>query len=134
ASLAFPPEDVVWRVLDALLPDRPQSTPALETAVDLGRTRLEMVFKVLDVDGAVQRVRGGCVATGRPWVDDAERYAGIAEARQSEPRAMLAYIRTDGCRMDFLRSELDDPTLDPAAGGCGRCDNCTGHRRTTSVA
>ena len=133
ASLAFPPEDVVRRVLDALLPDRPQSTPALEPAVDLGRTRLEMVLKVLDVDGAVQRVRGGWVATGRPWVYDAERYAGLAEARQSEQRAMLEYIRTDGCRMDFLRSELDDPTLDPAAGGCGRCDNCTGRRRTTSV-
>ena len=133
ASLAFPPEDVVRRVLDALLPDRPQSTPALEPAVDLGRTRLEMVLKVLDVDGAVQRVRGGWVSTGQPWEYDAERYAGLAEARQSEQRTMLEYIRTDACRMDFLRAELDDPTLDPAAGGCGRCDNCTGQRRTTDV-
>ncbi|MBB1009953.1 ATP-dependent DNA helicase RecQ, partial [Dietzia sp. SLG510A3-3B2-2] len=80
ASLAFPPEDVVRRVLDALEPDRPQSTQALEPAVDLGRNRLEMVLKVLDVDGAVQRVRGGWVATGRPWHYDAERYAGLAEA------------------------------------------------------
>lgn len=133
ASLAFPPEDVVRRVLDALLPDRPQSTPALEPAVDLGRTRLEMVLKVLDVDGAVQRVRGGWVSTGQPWEYDAERYAGLAEARQSEQRTMLEYIRTDACRMDFLRAELDDPTLDPTAGGCGRCDNCTGQRRTTDV-
>ena len=133
ASLAFPPEDVVRRVLDALQPDRPQSTPALEPAVDLGRTRLEMVLKVLDVDGAVQRVRGGWVATGQPWEYDAERYEGLTEARQSEQRTMLEYIRTAACRMDFLRAELDDPTLDPAAGGCGRCDNCTGQRRTTEV-
>ncbi|WP_295650800.1 RecQ family ATP-dependent DNA helicase [uncultured Dietzia sp.] len=133
ASLAFPPEDVVRRVLDALAPDRPQSTQALEPAVDLGRTRLEMVLKVLDVDGAVQRVRGGWVATGQPWEYDAERYAGLAEARQSEQQAMLEYIRTAGCRMDYLRAELDDPTLDPAAGGCGRCDNCTGQRRETTV-
>lgn len=133
ASLAFPPEDVVRRVLDALQSDRPQSTQALEPAVDLGRTRLEMVLKVLDVDGAVQRVRGGWVATGQPWEYDAERYAGLAEARQAEQRTMLEYIRTDACRMDFLRAELDDPTLDPAAGGCGRCDNCTGQRRTTAV-
>ncbi|MBB1016136.1 ATP-dependent DNA helicase RecQ, partial [Dietzia schimae] len=133
ASLAFPPEDVVRRVLDALEPDRPQSTQALEPAVDLGRNRLEMVLKVLDVDGAVQRVRGGWVATGRPWHYDAERYAGLAEARQSEQQAMLEYQRTGSCRMEFLRGQLDDPTLDPASDGCGRCDNCTGQRRTTDV-
>ncbi|MBB1031636.1 ATP-dependent DNA helicase RecQ, partial [Dietzia sp. SLG310A2-38A2] len=133
ASLAFPPEDVVRRVLDALEPDRPQSTQALEPAVDLGRTRLEMVLKVLDVDGAVQRVRGGWISTGRQWHYDAQRYAGLAEARRSEQEAMIAYERTGSCRMDFLRTQLDDPTLDPASGGCGRCDNCTGDRRTTSV-
>ncbi|PAY22990.1 recombinase RecQ [Dietzia natronolimnaea] len=133
ASLAFPPEDVVRRVLDALEPDRPQSTQALEPAVDLGRTRLEMVLKVLDVDGAVQRVRGGWIATGRPWHYDAERYAGLAQARQSEQEAMIAYEQTGSCRMEFLRRQLDDPTLDPASGGCGRCDNCTGDRRTASV-
>ncbi|KAA0917152.1 ATP-dependent DNA helicase RecQ [Dietzia sp. ANT_WB102] len=133
ASLAFPPEDVVRRVLDALEPDRPQSTQALEPAVDLGRNRLEMVLKVLDVDGAVQRVRGGWVSTGRPWHYDAERYSGLAEARQSEQQAMLEYQRTGSCRMEFLREQLDDPTLDPTSGGCGRCDNCTGQRRTTDV-
>ncbi|MGN7155759.1 RecQ family ATP-dependent DNA helicase [Dietzia cercidiphylli] len=133
ASLAFPPEDVVRRVLDALDPDRPQSTQALEPAVDLGRNRLEMVLKVLDVDGAVQRVRGGWVATGGSWHYDTERYAGLAEARQSEQQAMLEYQRTGSCRMEFLRAQLDDPTLDPASGGCGRCDNCTGQRRTTEV-
>ncbi|GLB62756.1 ATP-dependent DNA helicase RecQ [Dietzia sp. NCCP-2495] len=133
ASLAFPPEDVVRRVLDALQTDRALSTQALEPAVDLGRTRLEMVLKVLDVDGAVQRVRGGWVSTGQAWDYDAERYAGLAQARQSEQQTMLEYIRTDGCRMDFLRAELDDPTLDPDAGGCGRCDNCTGQRRSTEV-
>ncbi|MFN3601741.1 MAG: RecQ family ATP-dependent DNA helicase [Dietzia sp.] len=133
ASLAFPAEDLVRRVLDALEPDRPQSTQALEPAVDLGRTRLEMVLKVLDVDGAVQRVRGGWISTGRQWHYDAPRYAGLAEARKAEQAAMIEYERTDSCRMEFLRSQLDDPTLDPASGGCGRCDTCTGERRTTAV-
>ena len=133
ASLAFPPEDVVRRVIDALDPDRPQSTQALEPAVDLGRTRLEMVLKVLDVDGAVRRVRGGWVSTGQSWQYDAERYAGLARARQSEQQTMLEYERTGSCRMEFLRAQLDDPTLDESSGGCGRCDNCTGERRTTEV-
>src|SRR6202022_2329203 len=57
ASVAFPSEAMVRNVICALEPDRPQSTPALEPLVDLGRTRLEMVLKVLDVDGAVRRVK-----------------------------------------------------------------------------
>src|SRR6195256_1428439 len=52
ASVAFPSEPLVRKVIDALERDRPQSTPALEPLVDLGRSRLEMVLKVLDVDGA----------------------------------------------------------------------------------
>ncbi len=35
---------------------------------------------------------------------------------------MLAYVATDGCRMRFLREQLDDPE----ATDCGRCDNCGG--------
>ena len=92
-----------------------------------------MVLKVLDVDGAVRRVRGGWVSTGQSWQYDAERYAGLARARQSEQQTMLEYQRTGSCRMEFLRAQLDDPTLDESSGGCGRCDNCTGERRTTEV-
>ena len=36
---------------------------------------------------------------------------------------MIDYQNTDGCRMDFLRRQLDDPELDGT--GCGRCDTCT---------
>jgi hypothetical protein len=43
---------------------KPMSTAALEAHVDLRRTRLETMLKVLDVDGAVQRVTGRLDATG----------------------------------------------------------------------
>lgn len=132
ASVAFPDERTVRRVI-AALGDAPQSTPALESHVDLGRSRLEMVLKVLDVDGAVRRVRGGWVATGAEWVYDTERYAGLAEARRAEQQAMLDYERTDSCRMRFLRAQLDDPLLAAEDGGCGRCDNCTGSTRDAAV-
>ena len=59
----------------------PMSTAALETHVDLSRTRLETMLKVLDVDGAVRRVRGGWTATGQEWAYDAERYDRVAAAR-----------------------------------------------------
>ncbi|HEX6855753.1 MAG TPA: RecQ family ATP-dependent DNA helicase [Streptosporangiaceae bacterium] len=130
ASLAFPPEHMVRTTLAALArAGRPVSAGALETQVDLSRGRLEMMLKVLDVDGAVQRVSGGWQATGRDWVYDAERYERVAAERSREQQAMLGYLATGGCRMEYLRRELDDP----AAAPCGRCDNCTGRHWSTAV-
>jgi ATP-dependent DNA helicase RecQ len=129
-SLAFPPEQVV-RVTLAALADaaRPLSLAALETRVDLSRSRLEMMLKVLDVDGAVRRVSGGWEATGQPWVYEADRYAQVAAERRREQQAMLGYLAADSCRMEYLRRELDDTGAAP----CGRCDNCTGRRWQASV-
>ncbi|MFC0113321.1 RecQ family ATP-dependent DNA helicase [Kibdelosporangium aridum] len=130
ASLAFPPEPVVRQVLAALGDaDGPMSLPALEPRVDLSRSRLEVVLKVLDVDGVVRRERGGWVLLDGSWTYDAERYAHVAEARVAEQQAMLDYQATDGCRMEFLLRQLDDPH----ATACGRCDNCTGRTWDTTV-
>ena len=130
ASLAFPREELVRRTLEVLAAEgRPMSTAGLETYVELNRNRLETMLKVLDVDGAVRRVRGGWEATGREWEYDAERYARVTEAREREQQAMLDYLGTDRCRMWFLRDQLDDP----AAEECGRCDNCGGLDLSTEV-
>ena len=129
-SLAFPPEATVRATLAALADaGRPLSTAALETRIDLSRGRMEMMLKVLDVDGAVRRVSGGWAATGQDWVYDADRYARVAAERAREQQAMLGYIATDGCRMEYLRRELDDPEAAP----CGRCDNCTGRHWPAAV-
>ncbi|MGN6741855.1 MAG: helicase-related protein, partial [Amnibacterium sp.] len=126
ATASMPSREKAEAVLRELEPDRPLSTPALEALVDLKRSRLELLLKVLDVDGAVRRVQGGWVATGRPWTYDAERYERIAAAREAEQRHMLDYealpAGPDGCRMQYLQRVLDDPTAVP----CGRCDNCAG--------
>ncbi|KMO67997.1 ATP-dependent DNA helicase RecQ [Mycolicibacterium chlorophenolicum] len=132
ASVAFPAESLVRKVIRELDTDRPLSTAALEPLVDLNRSRLEMVLKVLDVDGAVRRVKGGWVGTGAPWEYDEARYRTLDEARRREQQAMLDYQATQGCRMAFLRAQLDDPDLG-ADERCGRCDNCTGERYSADV-
>jgi ATP-dependent DNA helicase RecQ len=125
ASVAFPPEELVRRTLDVLAQaDRPLSLPALEPLVELRRTRLETMLKVLDVDGAVRRVKGGWTTTGQPWSYDSERYAWVARQRAAEQQAMRDYVSSTGCRMEFLRRQLDDEE----ASRCGRCDNCSGAR------
>ncbi|MFE1752504.1 RecQ family ATP-dependent DNA helicase [Streptomyces anandii] len=130
ASLAFPAEDLVRRTLDVLARAQgPMSLPALEPLVELRRSRLETMLKVLDVDGAVRRVKGGWTATGRPWTYDTERYDWVARQRRTEQQAMREYAATTGCRMEFLQRRLDDDS----AGPCGRCDNCAGARFTADT-
>src|SRR5206468_9141667 len=120
-STSFPPEAKVRAVLDVLA-DGPLSVPRLEVESGLRRGRLESLLKVLDVDGAVERVDGGWAVTGRPWTYDAERYAGIAAARRREQQVMRGYQTSASCLMRVLRIELDDP----GATDCGRCSVCTG--------
>ena len=123
ATASMPDRDRAERVLSALsAAQSPLSTPALEAMVDIRRTPLELLLKVLDVDGAVARVQGGWIATGRPWVYDEERYGRIAAERVAEQQHMIEYEETRACRMEFLQRSLDDDTATP----CGRCDNCAG--------
>jgi ATP-dependent DNA helicase RecQ len=130
ADTAFPPEAQVRQTLSALEgAGRPLSVPTLEAAVDLRRSRLESMLKVLDVDGAVKRVKGGWTATGADWVYDSERYAWVAKQRSTEQQAMRDYASTSQCRMEFLREQLDDEGAVP----CGRCDNCAGAWADSSV-
>jgi len=121
ATASMPDRERAERVI-GVLGDQPISTPALEAMVDIRRTPLELLLKVLDVDGAVRRVQGGWIATGQPWAYDAERYERIAAERRAEQQHMIDYEQTDGCRMEFLQRSLDDDTAAP----CGRCDNCAG--------
>ena len=129
ATASMPDRERAERVIAALDRDAPVSTPALEARVNLRRTPLELLLKVLDVDGAVRRVQGGWTSTGQAWVYDAERYERIADERIAEQRHMVDYEHGGGCRMEYLQRSLDDETATP----CGRCDNCAGVWYPTSV-
>ena len=122
-SLAFPPEHVVrsharraGRGGPAAVrrragdPGRPEPRPAGDDAQGPGRGRR---------GPPGQRRLGG----DRPGLGLRRRAVRAGRGRASrEQQAMLGYLATGGCRMEYLRRELDDP----AAAPCGRCDNCTG--------
>ena len=128
ATSSMPVEQKALAVIGALGTSA-LSTATIEARVDLRRTPLELLLKVLDVDGAVRRVSGGWVATGVPWTYDAERYQRISAARAAEQQSMLDYETTTGCRMEFLQRALDDETAVP----CGRCDRCAGTWYPTGI-
>jgi ATP-dependent DNA helicase RecQ len=121
ASVGLPAEPLLRRTLDAL-GDQPVSLAALERAVDLRRGRLENMLKILDVDGAVERVDGGWVRVDRPYEYDRARVTRVEEGRRAEADAMVTYAGGSSCLMAYLRQQLDDPTAAP----CGRCGPCTG--------
>ena len=124
AQASMPTQQRADAVLTALAehPEEPLSAARLETMVEIRRSPLELLLKVLEVDGAVHRVRGGWVSTGQGWQYDAERYDTILRLRRAEQQAMLDYERLEPgqCRMAYLAGALDDD----AATACGRCDTC----------
>ncbi|WP_237201969.1 RecQ family ATP-dependent DNA helicase [Rothia nasimurium] len=126
ATASMPTEENTAAVLAALAEatasGQELSVPALEARVDVRRSSLDLLLKVLAVEGAVEKGARGWVATGHPWQYDAARYARVRQAREREQEAMLAYQGTDTCRMVFLARELDDTGASP----CGRCDVCAG--------
>ena len=132
ATSSMPREDHAASVLSAMADGKAWSVARLETVADVRRSRLELLLKVLSVDGAVERVQGGWRSTGVPWVYDADRYARVTRTREAEQRSMIAYARPVGeaeCRMAFLQTALDDPTAAP----CGRCDVCAGPWYATDI-
>jgi ATP-dependent DNA helicase RecQ len=120
---AFPPRDLVGRVLEAM--EDGATVQELMGAVNLGKARIEALLKVLDVEGAVMRegTRWQRVP-GSGWSYDADRYAHVTALRRREQAAMAAFGADGRCLMRALREELDDP--DPA--DCGVCAVCTAPR------
>jgi ATP-dependent DNA helicase RecQ len=127
---AFPSREQAEGVI-ALLEERgvPVKLGEIEVAVNVGHSRLEGMLKVLDVEGAVERTEQGWQRTKAPWDYPADRVERVTALRRTEQEAMRSYASTDGCRMAFLRGELDDPM----AAACGRCDRCTGTPLDPSV-
>ncbi|MFN8168769.1 MAG: DEAD/DEAH box helicase [Candidatus Nanopelagicales bacterium] len=123
ASVPVPDEAAaVLRTLDQA--DGACSVPELESATGVRRSRVELLVKVLAVDGAVERTVDGWRATGEPWSYDHEKYAELVAARRRESDLMRVYAQGGDCLDVLLRRALDDPTVEGER--CGRCSVCTG--------
>lgn len=129
-NVALPSDDAIAGVVEVLRRDQPTSIPALEAAVPLSRSRLDTLMKVLAVDGVVERVRGGYVATGVAWSPDPQQRAALQRARAAEHAEVEQWLAHDGCRMHALLTALDDRH---APQRCGRCDMCGADFPTVEV-
>lgn len=122
-NTAFPPRQHAETVV-AYLSDRADwvGVTELEPVVNLRRSRLTNMMKILEVEGVVERQGSKYRRTLAPWSYPAARVEAVTAQRRREQERMRAYLESQSCLMEFLRRELDDPE----ATHCGRCSRCTG--------
>jgi ATP-dependent DNA helicase RecQ len=121
-KVSLPPESTCQEVLTQLSTASATSINRLEAEVNLGRTRLMTLLKILEVDEAIAKVAGGWVITDPAWRYDHDKADRLRALRREESEQMLAYAGLDECRLRFVRESLDDAE----AADCGRCDRCLG--------
>ncbi len=122
-TTAFPSEeetDQLLAVLDAA--DGPVKQRELESAVNLKPTRMKLLLRNLEADGAIVKEGPGYLRTATHWTYDHRKVNAVTSLRRAEQDQMRDYASDHiGCRMAFLRGLLDD--IDPQP--CGICDICT---------
>lgn len=119
---AFPrPEDTrtVVQVLDQT--GGLHLTQILER-VNISPGNVERILKLLQVDEAVGREGQFFFRTPNPVRLDRPEQDQVIRLRRAELARMQAFVHHDGCLMEFIARELDDPHAEP----CGRCANCAG--------
>ena len=121
-QVSLPPKATCDEVFSLLSPTRATSVPSLEASVNLGRSRLQTLLKILEVDGAIRGGPGGYLLADPDWRYDDEKAERLRALRRVEAEQMASFPTDPGCRLRFLRASLDDPEADD----CGRCDRCRG--------
>ncbi len=122
-TTAFPSEEETDRLLGVLdAADGPVKQRTLEAAVNLRPTRMKLLLRNLEADGAIVREGPGYLRTATRWSYDHRKVDAVTALRRAEQDQMRDYASAHiGCRMEFLRRLLDD--VDPRP--CGVCDLCT---------
>ena len=121
---AFPKEERVSSILEALEASDGLSVREIEEAVNLRHGQIEQALKLLSVDNPAPVIKSGpkWLRTPVPYRVDRERVRRLTEKREVEWREVQEYIDEDGCLMEFLAKALDDD----APQACGKCASCLG--------
>jgi len=121
---AFPDEEHVEAILNALGESDGLSERQLEQAVNLRKGQIEKALKFLSVENPAPVLKDGSRwrRTPVPYAMDHERIQRLTRQREQEWQEVLDYLGTRECLMVFLAGALDDPNPQP----CGKCANCLG--------
>jgi ATP-dependent DNA helicase RecQ len=120
---AFPPEAHTRLVLTALnQADDGFSIPQLEQQLNLSRSQIEKVLKLLSLEfpAPVTKQDSKWYATPIHYQPNTEKIEQLLEIRRQEQAQMREYMESQQCLMTFLARALDDPN--PTS--CGKCAVC----------
>lgn len=117
-----PPSTVYHQIL-ALLHRQPMREHDILMATGLGQSQVRAVLNDLQEQGLIvrdtQRYYRGL---GRGSVD-LSQFESLYRAKRAELQAILDYVSTQECRMQYLCHYLGDSRAEP----CGVCDRCLQH-------
>lgn len=122
---AFPPEQHVTAVLQTLADsENGLSVPGIERALNLRRTQIDQVLKLLAVEDPAPVVKDESrwMRTAARWRMDRDRIERLTRRREEESVQMREYMNSRTCLMAFLGRALDDMDARP----CGKCAVCIG--------
>jgi ATP-dependent DNA helicase RecQ len=122
---AFPEQEHVQSILGALAHSDGMTTASIEAAINLRKTQIEKVLKLLSVENPSPVIKDGprWFRTPVPYRMDQGRIDNLTRQREQEWQEVQDYIDTTECKMVFLARSLDDPQPHP----CGCCTSCVGH-------
>jgi ATP-dependent DNA helicase RecQ len=123
-ATAFPSQQHVQAILDALDASDGLTEREIQQAVNLRSGQIEQVLKFLSVDtpAPVIKEQTRWARTPIAYHLDQDRIERLTHQREGEWQEVQDYIDTPGCLMQFLAESLDDPNPGP----CGRCARCLG--------
>ena len=121
---AFPREQDVQAILDALAESDGLTVIELEASINLRRGQIEQALKFLSVDSPAPVFRDGRHWKRTPvaYDMDHERIRRLTRQRELEWKEVERYIDHRGCLMQSLAETLDDND----ARACGQCASCVG--------
>lgn len=122
---AFPGEAQVNEILQALATSDGLTIRALEEQTNLRQSQIEKVLKLLSVENPAPVIKIGSLwrRTTVGYAMDQTRMRHLTEQREQEWQQVQRYLTEPGCKMNYLRTALDDPYPEP----CGKCSSCLGN-------
>lgn len=119
---AFPPEEIVKSILQALEDNDGLSIPKLQEVLNIKYGQITQTLKYLSVEdpSPVIYEKPKWKRSAVSFTMDTEKIERLTNQRVLEWNIVNDYINTKECLMTFLQKELDDPNV----SNCGKCANC----------
>jgi len=114
------PDRDCFQAVQNVLTEYPQSLDALVSQTNWKRSQVEKALEGLEFAGIVERESNGYRLLNPSISLPTERAEALAHQRRFELEQIRGYVRTPGCRMQYLSVALGDSQ----GNSCGKCDNC----------